>query len=592
MEAGPATQDTSVPTVAVVVPTRDRTAYLDVTLESLTRQRGERPHELLVVDDGPSAETAAVAAAHGVRCIATVGGHGLNAARNTGMRATTAPLVAFVDDDVVAPPGWLDALAAGAERHHEADALGGPIRARFEGGGPRGCGREGPPITTLDLGPEDVEAEMVWGANFTVRRSAWERIGPFDERLRRGHGDEEEWLERLRASGGRIAYVAAAGLEHRRTAADARLLPLARAAYHRGRGARASDVRRDRAPGTLRELRVLVGCGWHTLRRACPQGIVMGAHSAGRVVELWWPKPTTEEEPVVATSLPEPATFLSGDAGDVTAPWRRAKRTLGECVCRAADVLLLTGPRVDRLAARQAPLRVLVIGIARPGSLLPAALPQLRSQRHRVTVALGALGPADPALAADTVATDLDGGKFENLNAVLAAAPDLADVDWLIVVDDDIELPPRFLDRFLALCERFRLDVAQPAQTLRSHSAWRVTRRRPASLARETRFAEIGPVTAFRGAVAAELTPFPPLRFGWGLDLHWGAVASQRGWRMGVVDATPVRHETAVVAASYDGDAAIEEAARFLAGRPYVAAWDAERTLATHRRAGVSRRTR
>jgi hypothetical protein len=36
---------------------------------------------------------------------------------------------------------------------------------------------------------------------------------------------------------------------------------------------------------------VLAGCGWHTLRRACPQGIVMGAHAAGRVVETLRPLP-------------------------------------------------------------------------------------------------------------------------------------------------------------------------------------------------------------------------------------------------------------------------------------------------------------
>jgi glycosyltransferase involved in cell wall biosynthesis len=290
MDAGAAPEHRTTPALSVVVPTRGRAAYLDVTLESLTRQRGDRPHELLVVDDGPDAETAAVAAAHGVRYLATADGHGLNAARNTGMRATTAPLVAFVDDDVLVPPGWLDALVTGAERHPEAEAFGGPIRARFEGGVPRGCGREDPPITTLDLGAEDREAEMVWGANFAVRRSAWERIGPFDARLRRGHGDEEEWLERLRAHAGRIAYLADAGLDHRRTAEDARLWPLARAAYFRGRGARASDRRRSRAPGTLRELRVLVGCGWHTVRRACPQGLVMGAHSAGRLAEAVRPR--------------------------------------------------------------------------------------------------------------------------------------------------------------------------------------------------------------------------------------------------------------------------------------------------------------
>ena len=38
----------------------------------------------------------------------------------------------------------------------------------------------------------------------------------------------------------------------------------------------------------------------------------------------------------------------------------------------------------------------------------------------------------------------------------------------MLAIDDDLRLPPRFLDRFVALCERFALDLAQPAQTLRS----------------------------------------------------------------------------------------------------------------------------
>ena len=273
------------PAVTVVVPTRGRAAYLEVTLDSLLRQRTRTPHEILVVDDGATDGTRDVAARAGVRCVSHDRPRSLNAARNTGIRESRSPLVAFVDDDVEAPPGWLHALVAGAERHANAEAFGGPIRARFEGAAPRGCGREDPPITTLDLGWADTEAEMVWGANFAVRRSAVDRIGPFDERLVRPHGDEEEWLERLLAAGGRIVYLARAGLDHRRAGRDARLAPLARAAYARGRGARASDARRRRAPGVRQELRVLVGCGWHTVRRACPQGLIMGAHSAGRVVE-------------------------------------------------------------------------------------------------------------------------------------------------------------------------------------------------------------------------------------------------------------------------------------------------------------------
>src|SRR5204862_1408293 len=130
--------------------------------------------------------------------------------------------------------------------------------------------------------------------------------------------------------------------------------------------------------------------------------------------------------------------------------------------------------------------------------------------------------------------------------------------------------PQRFLDRCVAACEHWDLARAQPAQTLRSHAAWPVTRRRGGQIVRATRFVEIGPVTAMSREVAREVMPFPELRYGWGLDAHWAAIAAERGWRLGIVDALPVRHERAPVAGTYSSEEAIEEARRFLAGRPYV----------------------
>ncbi len=275
--------------------------------------------------------------------------------------------------------------------------------------------------------------------------------------------------------------------------------------------------------------------------------------------------------------------FMSGDAGDVTHPWRRAKRVAGEIAFEALDRATFVGRRADALARATPPRNVLVAGVYRPRSLLPDALPRLRSEHHEVHFALGATAGPEPALQRHTVADELRGGKFENLNRLLAAGD--AAFDWLLVVDDDIRLPARFLDRFLGVCEGFGLDLAQPAQSQRSHSAWRVTRRRPASLVRETRFVEIGPLTAFNGRAAAELLPFPELRFGWGLDLHWAALAADRGWRLGVVDATPVRHETATVGSAYAPADARAEAAGFLSDRAYLPAARAGDVLATHRRA-------
>ena len=285
---------------------------------------------------------------------------------------------------------------------------------------------------------------------------------------------------------------------------------------------------------------------------------------------------------------PDPASFLSGDAGDVTDSWRRAKRIAGELAFEAIDTLAGTRRAATRLARSTASRHVLVTGVYRPGSRLPAALPALRSATHDVRLAFGATGAPEAVLRPHTVGEGLSGGKFQNLNRLLAEIePGARASDWVLVVDDDVRLPRAFLDRFVAVLEAFGLDLAQPAQTLRSHSAWKVTRRHPGSLVRETRFVEIGPVTAFSRRAAAELLPFPDLRYGWGLDLHWAALAGQRGWKLGVVDALPVRHETGVVAASYPRAEAEWEAARFLADRPYLPSVRADEVLKTHRRAGT-----
>ena len=57
---------------------------------------------------------------------------------------------------------------------------------------------------------------------------------------------------------------------------------------------------------------------------------------------------------------------------------------------------------------------------------------------------------------------------------------------------------------------------------------------------------------------------------GWGLDAHWGGLALERGWRLGVVDATPVRHDSRRTASGYDRDAAVAELPDFLGDRPHI----------------------
>jgi hypothetical protein len=269
----------------------------------------------------------------------------------------------------------------------------------------------------------------------------------------------------------------------------------------------------------------------------------------------------------VSSALPDPQTFSSGAHGTVAGK-RGAARRLADRGLNAWLSASGTRRRIARLAAKGTPRDVLVAGLYSPSSnCIGPALDELRCSRHRVRVA-----------AAST--DELTGGKFQNLRTLLAEEEP---ADWTLLVDDDVCLPRGFLDGFIALSEAFGFVLAQPAQTLGSHGAWASARRVPFSVARQTNFVEIGPVTGFARVAASELLPPPPLTMGWGLDLHWGAVAQERGWKLGVIDAVPVRHELRPVGGSYSTAQATEEAQRFLADKAYLQASEAGRTIEEHR---------
>jgi GT2 family glycosyltransferase len=551
------------PPAAVILPTAGRPGYLDVALASIVGQADALGAEVLVVDDGPSEATREVAARHGARYVAHDHGRGLNAARNTGARETTAPLLAYVDDDVEAHAGWLAALViADASQPADVGVFTGPILARFDDHPLPLCGREDPPITHLDLGPADRDCEHAWGANMAVRRSALQRIGPFDE-SRELYGDEQEWQARLKAAGGRVRYVAGAALDHRRAGRDARVSALARAAYARGRASRRFDVFKGTAPTPQHELRVLAGCALHGPRFRCANGPILTAHTLGRLRSLVDERLALPEPPPATPGVDD---FLSGRSGYVAG--RRGR------LLRAQDALLDVADLPARArrarAARALPRRrVLVVGIARTDvpNLVAQARAELARSRHDVTVDIVEAGTL---------------GKFENLD-VLLGRHDVPSFHWTIVMDDDVALPRDFLDTFLACAEAGGLRLAQPAHRRHSHAAWDVTRRRRGDDWRETTFVEIGPITAFDRVAAAALLPFPKsLRMGWGLDAHWSAVARQHGWPIGIVDATPVGHTIRPAAEGYPRETAAAEARRFLDGRAYVTR-DEVRTLRARR---------
>jgi GT2 family glycosyltransferase len=574
----------SVPHASIVVPTRARLDYLEVALASISPQAAAEGAEGVVVDDaGPSDTARALVERFGARYEPHPCPLGLNVARNTGVERSFGELVVFVDDDVEVSDSWLPALLTAAREHPEVDVFTGPIHPRLEGSPPHTCGRESAPITSLDLGPTDTPAHFAWGSNMAIRRSALQRVGQFDISLEHG-GDEQEWQERLLAphagdaetSTTKILYVANASLDHRRSPADARLRALCRAARTRGRAARRFDSWRGQTPSVSRELLTLAACAGHVVRYRCPAALTMVAHSTGRLEEAVRAvkSPAPARTLLTATRAPtsngHPVDFLSGESGTVGG-FDKLRRTATDTTL---DALLLASGRNRRLdrAARRSPppRRILVLGVERPEhrDLALRIRTELTRSRHGVE-----LHTSDPA----------GRGKFQNLNLLLEQHPP-HDHDWLLVVDDDIELPFNFLDRFIFLAERYSLDLSQPAHRLASHAAWRVTRRHARSVVRETRFVEIGPLTAFSRSTFSTLLPFPDLRMGWGLDLHWAALARERSLRCGVVDATPISHRAAPAASTYSRDQALTEARSFLAHHPYLRATEAQQTLATHRR--------
>ncbi len=554
------------PSASVLIPTRRRRDYLAAALASVAPQAAEHGAEIVVVEDDPAdAATEALVRGHGGRYMALGEPRGLNLARNAALAAAEGELLCFLDDDVGVWPGWLGALLAAAEAHPGHEAFGGPIRPLLEGTNLHACGREPLPVTALDLGPDDVDAELVWGANLAVRRAAVERVGAFDP-ARSGPGDEEEWERRLRAAGGRIRYVAAAGVDHRRTGADARIAGLSRAAWHRGRHGRRYDEEKGVAPSLPAELRTLAGCVWHIGRRRCGNGIVLTAQSAGRIrealsggAEATGPAAGAEGGAAAAQRVDRP--YLAGQSGTLG----RRGLLAGRARDLAADALTAPVRRRLRRAARDSPprRRVHVLGVARPEhrAVTDAIAAELSRSRHDVALQLAAGAPGL--------------GKWENLRA---AAPPPPGTDWLLLVDDDVVLPPGFLDVLLHVAERHDLQLAQPAHAFASHAAWPVTRRRPGLVARRTRFVEIGPVTAIHARAFPTLLPFPPLAMGWGLDAHWSAAAAEAGLRLGIVDATPVRH-LRPVAASYPFADAVAEADAFLAGREHLTREEAAQVL-------------
>lgn len=114
-------------TVAVVITTYDHARFLAGALDSV-RAQTVQPAEIVVVDDGSHDDPAAVLAAYPEARLITQTNQGLSAARNTGLHATSAARILFLDaDDRLHPEAIASGLACAA-RHPDAALVYGAYR--------------------------------------------------------------------------------------------------------------------------------------------------------------------------------------------------------------------------------------------------------------------------------------------------------------------------------------------------------------------------------------------------------------------------------------------------------------------------------
>ena len=198
------------PKVSVVICAYNAEPTMEACLISLQALRYPA-FEVIVVDDGSTDRTGAIADSfEGIHVIHQEN-KGLSAARNVGIAASLGEIVAFTDSDCVVDPDWLHYLVA-TFLQTGLPAVGGPNLPPPEDSRVAACVAASPggPLHVL---LDDVEAEHIPGCNMAFRREVLNEIGGFDP-IYRSAGDDVDVCWRLQDRGYRIGFSPAAMVWH------------------------------------------------------------------------------------------------------------------------------------------------------------------------------------------------------------------------------------------------------------------------------------------------------------------------------------------------------------------------------------------
>jgi glycosyltransferase involved in cell wall biosynthesis len=183
------------PGVSVVVPVRDGARYLAEALRSVAAQTLP-PLEVIVVDDGSSDHSPALAAAAGAQVVRQPPG-GQAAARNRGVELARGELVAFLDADDLWPADKLEGQAAALG---DMPAVGVCFGQVSEFLSPDVPPEVAPPLRFV----AEPRPGWIFGA-MVARRAALERVGPFSSEWR--VGELLDWMLRAKDAGVEVLTI-------------------------------------------------------------------------------------------------------------------------------------------------------------------------------------------------------------------------------------------------------------------------------------------------------------------------------------------------------------------------------------------------
>ncbi len=210
-DAVPYPRDLAWPFISVVVCSYNGSRTLRTCLEGL-QQLKYSSYEVIVVDDGSTDSTAALAGEFDVRLIRIPNG-GLSNARNIGWQAAKGEIVAYLDDDASPDEHWLAYLAWAFMTSNYA-GVGVPNIAWPGDRLFAQCVDHAPGNPTHVL-VTDCTAEHLPGCNMAFRKQALAEVGGFDAQFRIA-GDDVDLCWRLQRNGARLGFHPAAMVWHHR----------------------------------------------------------------------------------------------------------------------------------------------------------------------------------------------------------------------------------------------------------------------------------------------------------------------------------------------------------------------------------------